>query len=131
MQPCDELKNLIIQLYASEASGRLFDFARQLYSSQEGVVVIGSDPNDKYDDHQAIIRFYQATSAAGLEIEVSEIKAYCENEVGWVIDQVIAKLPNGVEVPVRHTYVFHKEGYTWKIVHAHISVGIPDDEIGK
>ena len=131
MQPCDEIKNLIMQLYASETSGGLVNLARQLYSSQEGVILIGSDPQDRYEDYQSIIHFYAVASAAVLDIKLAEINAYCENAVGWVVDRVIAKLPNGIEVPVRHTYIFHQENDAWKIVHAHISVGIADNEIGK
>ena len=131
MQPSDELNNLIRQLYDKEASGGLFDFARRLYSRQEGVSVIGSEPNDRYEGYEAIIRFYEAAGASGVEIKVDELKAYCEGVLGWVTDQVTARLPNGVEIPVRHTYIFHKENDAWKIVHAHISVGIPDEKIGE
>ena len=130
MQSSDELRNLILQLYKKEASGGLFDFAAQLYSRQEGVLVIGSDPGDRYEDYESVIGFYQAAGVAGLEIKVDDLKAYSEGPFGWVVDRVIATLLNGIEVPVRHTYVFHKENGIWKIVHAHISVGVPDESLG-
>lgn len=130
MQPSAELKNLILQLYDKEASGDLFDFAKHLYSQQEGVTVIGSDPNDRCEGYESIIRFYAAAGAADLEIQVDELRAYCEDAFGWVVDRVTAKLSNGVDVLVRHTYIFHKENNVWKIVHAHISVGIPDKSLG-
>ena len=130
MQSSAELENLIRQLYDKEASGGLFDFAKRLYSRQEVVSVISSEPNDRYEGYEAIIRFYETAGASGVEIKVDELKAYCEGAFGWVIDQVTAKLLNGTEIPVRHTYIFHKENDAWKIVHAHISVGISDESLG-
>lgn len=131
MQSSAELKSLVIQLYEKEASGGLFDLARRLYSHQDGVIVIGSEPGDRYEGYEAIIRFYETAGASGVEIKVDDIKAYREDSFGWVVDRVTARLPNGIEVPVRHTYIFQKENEVWKIVHAHISVGVPDESIGK
>jgi len=130
MQPSPELEDLIRQLYDKEASGGLFDFAKHLYSRQEGVSVIGSEPNDRHEGYEAIIHFYEAAGASGVEIKADELKAYCEGAFGWVVDHVTAKLPNGIEIPVRHTYIFHREDDAWKIVHAHISVGVTDESLG-
>ena len=130
MQVSAELKNLILQLYGSKESGRLLDVARRLYSRQDGVIVIGSEPNDRYEGYESIIHFYKAASAVVMEIEIEDLEAYYEGKFGWVVDNVLAKLPNGVEIPIRHTYIFNKENDGWKIVHAHISVGIPDESVG-
>jgi ketosteroid isomerase-like protein len=130
MQSSDELRNLIIQLYEKEASGGIFDFARQLYSRQEGVLVIGSEPGDRYEGYEAIISFYKTAGASGLEISIDELIAFSEGEFGWVVDCVTAMLPDGSDIPVRHTYVLHRVNDVWKIIHAHISVGIPDNQLG-
>jgi hypothetical protein len=61
---------------------------------------------------------------------VEFLKAYQERVFGWVIDRVIAKLPDTIEIPVRHTYVFLEEDAAWKIVHTHISVAVPDESLG-
>jgi hypothetical protein len=131
MHLCPELKNLVLQLYEKEASGGLFDFAKHLYSQQDGVLVIGSEPDDRYEGYESVIRFYEAASAAVLEIKVDDLKAYHEDAVGWAVDRVTAKLPNGIEVPIRHTYIFHRENAAWKIIHANISIGVPDESIGE
>lgn len=131
MQSSTELKELILQLYEKEASGGLFDFARQLYSNQENVLLIGSEPDDRYEGYQEIIRFYKMAGASGVEIQMDEIQAYAEGLFGWVVDRVTARLPGGLEVSVRHTYVFHREEDAWRVVHAHISVGIPDKDLGR
>jgi ketosteroid isomerase-like protein len=130
MQPSAELKSLVLQLYEEEASGGLFYFAKRIYSRQDGVLVIGSEPNDRYEGYEAIMRFYEMAGAAGLDIRMDDIKAYWEGAFGWAADQVTVKLPNGIEIPVRHTYVFQKEDNAWKVVHTHISVGVPDESFG-
>ena len=131
MQPCTELKHLVLQLYEQETSGGLLAGARRLYSQQAGVMLIGSDPKEWFEDADSIMHFYAENSATGLEITVDRLKACQENGMGWVIDRVIAKLPNGVEIPVRHTYLFHQENGDWKIVHAHISVEVPNESISE
>ncbi len=131
MQPCDELKTLVLQLSEKETFGGLLVGARRLYSQQAGVMLIGSDPHEWFEDIDSIIHFYAENDASGLEITVDRLRAYQEDAVGWVIDRVIAKLPNGHAIPVRHTYLFHQENEDWKIVHAHISVEVPTESIGE
>lgn len=63
-----------------------------------------------------------------MEIKVIDLKAYCEGTVGWVADRVVLTRPNKIEVPIWHTFVFHKENGEWKIVLAHFSTEVPDDE---
>ncbi len=130
MKLSSELENLIIQLYDKGTSGGLFDFARRLFSRRKGVVVIGSQPGDRYEGYETIMRFYERESAGGVRIKVEEIKAYKEDPFGWAVDRVTAELPDGTQVPVRHTYIFHQERKEWKIIHVHISVGVPDESLG-
>lgn len=131
MQPDDELKDLILQLYEKMARGGVREVAGQLYSRQEGTLLIGSQPEDRHTGYAAILGFYQAAGEVVSEVRVEEITARVEGAFGWVFDRVTARLPDGLEVPVRHTYVFHREEEAWKVVHAHISVGIPDKDLGR
>ena len=62
MQPSPELENLIRRLYEKEASGGLVDYARRSFSHQEGVLFIGTDPNEYFGDYESIIRFYEANA---------------------------------------------------------------------
>ena len=94
-------------------------------------MVIGSDPKDGYKDYEAIIRFYEAASAAVLDINLVELNAYRESTVGWVVDRVKVRLPNCIEIRVRHAYIFHQENHAWKIIHAYISIGVLDEDIAK
>jgi hypothetical protein len=72
------------------------------------VIIIGSDPDDWFEDQAATTRFF-GSGGSSLDIQVDALKAYCEGSVGWSVDRIRLKLPNGVEIPTRHTRIFHKE----------------------
>ncbi len=130
MQPCDELKNIVLHHYGKFDSGGQFETIKETYSLQDDVVIIGSDPNEWFDDRDSILVFMNAGGSVKAEITVHNIKALSEGSVGWTMDRVSVKLPNGVEVPVRHTRIFHKEDGAWKMVHLHVSIPVPNEEIG-
>ena len=52
MQPCDELKNIVLQRYGNFRSNEQADSIKDTYSLQDGVVIIGNDPNEWFDDHE-------------------------------------------------------------------------------
>ena len=130
MRPCAELKNLVLQNYEKEASGKILEVVRGSYSRQKGATVIGTEPNAWFEGYDAILRFYTPSDGSPLDIKVDDLKAYCEGSVGWTMDRVRLKLPNGDELPVRHTRIFHKEKDAWKLVHNHVSIAISDESIG-
>lgn len=131
MQPCDELKNIVLQHYGKFHSGEQAYSIEDTYSRQEGVVIISNDPNEWFDDRSSIDAYIKAGGSSHLDIEVQNIAAYSEGSVGWTADRVTVKLPNGVDIPVRHTRIFHKEHGAWKMVHLHVSIAVPKESIGK
>jgi len=131
MQPCDELKNIVLSHYGKFDSGGQADSIDDIYSLQEGVVIIGNDPNEWFDDRDSILAFMQAGGSSKMEIIVQNLKACSEGNVGWTMDRVTVQLPNGVNLPVRHTRIFHKEAGAWKMIHLHVSIAVPNDKIGE
>jgi hypothetical protein len=49
--------------------------------------------------------------------------------MGWVVDQPTFILPDASAFQTRLTAVVRREDGRWKIVHAHFSVGVPDEEV--
>ena len=131
MRPCDELKNMVLHHYGKFEAGEQAETVNEMYSLQAGVVIFGNDPNEWFDDRESILAFMQAGGSSKLEITVQNLKAYSEGSVGWTMDRVAVKLPNGVEIPVRHTRIFHQEDGAWKMVHLHVSIAVPNDRIGE
>lgn len=110
---------------------RMLGPAERLFSYQEVLLAIGTDPTEWWEGFESIIRAYRATaSMGGLEIKVDDLQAYSEGTVGWAADRVVLEMPNGVHVPLRHTFVLHQENGKWKIVHAHYSIGVTNEAIG-
>ncbi len=130
MQPCDELKNLVLQNYEKLASGKVLEVVRSSYSHQEGATVIGTDPHEWFEGYDSIFHFYEPSGATKLEIKVDILKAYSEGDIGWTVDRVKLNTPNGVELTLRHTHIFQKENDGWKIVHNHVSIAIPNESVG-
>lgn len=129
MQPCDELKNIVLQHYGKFHSNEQADSIKDTYSIQEGVVIIGNDPNEWVDDHNSLLAWIKAGGSVKAEITVLNLTALSEGSVGWTMDRVTVKFPNSVDLPVRHTRIFHKEDGMWKMVHLHVSVAVPDEKI--
>ena len=77
MQPCDELKNIVLQHYGKFHSGEQAQSIQDTYSRQEGVVIIGNDPNEWFDDHSSIEAFTKAGGFSQLDIEVHNLIAFC------------------------------------------------------
>ena len=63
MQPCDELENIVLHHYGEFDSGTQVDSVKEVYSLQEGVTIIGNDPNEWFDDRDSIVAFMNAGSA--------------------------------------------------------------------
>ncbi len=68
-------------------------------------------------------------AAAGMQIIPGQLQAYREGNVGWVIDcDPLFRLPDGLEMPFRSSWVFRRENGEWKLVHVHTSIGVRNDE---
>jgi SnoaL-like domain len=122
MQPCEELKNLVLRHYGKFSSGGQSETIHEMYSLEDGVVVIGASPDEWFDDREGILRVIKEGSSTKLEIDVQDIYGFYEGSVGWTMDRVLVKLPNETELPIRHTRIFHKEDDMWKMVHLHVSI---------
>ncbi len=129
MQPCDELKNLVLRHYGKFDTGEQSDTIQEIYSLQEGVVIIGNGPEEWFDDRDSILTFMRMGSSIQREIKVLNIKACFEGTVGWTMDRVMVKFPGGVDIPIHHTRIFHREDGTWKMVHLNVSVEVPDEKM--
>lgn len=123
-----ELKSLILQLYGALLDEKAAEVAQELFSTEEGFLSLGSGPNEWWQNAEIIRHGYrERVKAGGSEVRVLQMEAFHEGTVGWVVDRVVLKTPDGDEFPVRHTYIFHQQEEHWKIVHAHYSLEISNE----
>jgi hypothetical protein len=65
----------------------------------------------------------------GVTLESRSARGFQEGTLGWVVDEPRFGLPDGSAFDCRVTAIVRREGATWKLVHAHFSVGVPDAEV--
>lgn len=96
--------------------------------SQEAKLVIGTAPGEVVTTREQM-RFGFETE--GVTLESRNVRAYEEGTLGWAVDEPRFGFPDGSGMDCRVTAVVRKEGDTWRLVHAHFSVGVPDDEVAE
>jgi SnoaL-like domain len=130
MQTNEGLKNLVLKHYGKFDSGEQSESIHTMYSLEDGVVLIGAEIDEWFADRESIQAAMKEGSTSQLKINVQDIEARSEGSVGWTMDRVRVKLPNGKELPIRHTRIFHLEGSAWKLVHLHTSIAVTDEAVG-
>ena len=131
LQQSPELRELMLRFYQAFEGGDAA-LAIGLLSQEEGVLAIGTDPNEWWSDYATMERVYatqlREMRDAGMSLQPGDLRCYQDGNVGWCADQARMRLPYGTEVPMRLTAVFHREGGEWKMVQSHASVGVPNTE---
>ena len=131
MEHSDELRDLTLRFYEALNDGD-FSFIDRHISRQEGAVFVGTDPNEWWEGTEAFVEEMRAQSEAmgGMQIVSGELQAYREGSVGWAVDRdALFRLPDGTEMPFRNTLVYVQEDGEWKLIHAHTSMGVRNEEV--
>ncbi len=130
MNPSTEIKEAMLRAYAAYTSTDASDVLRS-FSRQEGVLAIGTDPDEWWSGFESIARVHEAQlpeMGGQVHITAGDIQAYSEGTVGWAADRAVLHVL-GQEIPVRLTTVFHREEDEWKIVQHHVSIGALNAEV--
>jgi ketosteroid isomerase-like protein len=130
MQQSTQVRDAYVQLCEASMRGDI-DALKRLFSRQAGTLAIGTDPNEWWPGYDRMLQVWAAQIEAlggSLPIVAGDPQAYQEGTVGWVADQPKMRLPDG-EMPFRMTCVFHQEDGAWKLVQAHGSLGVPNQEM--
>ena len=130
MEQSSELKALMLQAYKALAKGDPSFFERYV-SQADGMLAIGTDPNEWWAGKVTFIKVLKAQleEAGGFALIANGLQAYSEESVGWAADRPKMRLPDGTDIPLRLTMVFHKENNDWKIVQWHISAGVSNEDV--
>jgi ketosteroid isomerase-like protein len=128
MQPSPEIRALVMrgrQLMAAKDLPGVMDLA----TCEPGFLLMGSAPNEWFTSPAAAEPMVRASveGGSGRVPDNIEIEAYQEGTVGWAGLRWKSQLPNGASITLRWTEIFHQEGGTWKLVHGHVSVAVPDE----
>lgn len=130
MQASPELRSIIAGWFESVTEGDP-SWAENHVSRRDGVRLVGTDPGEVLEGEKAAEFLKEEVKAMGGTVKVSlgDVEAYQEGSVGWGLARPTIILPNGVQVSVRWSGVFHREDGIWRLVQLHASVGIPNEEL--
>jgi len=129
MKPSSELCGLIVQYFESFTIGDPDWVERHVLHGAE-LRLIGTGPEEWLHGTQGFAVFQrEAAEATGtLTAEASAIEAYSEGGVGWGAARVRFTLPSGQSAQSRFSVVFVLRDGTWKVVSAHNSVAVDDQD---
>ncbi len=106
------------------SEGRVQDFDDIV--SEEAELIIGTAPGENVSDRKDM-RFGFETE--GVTLRSRSARGFEEGTLGWVVDEPRFGLPDGSAMDCRVTAILRNEAGAWRLVHAHFSVGVPDDQV--
>ncbi len=106
----------------------------EAWSPDENVLLIGTDPTEWIEGREKVITFMNDLAERGApggatRLPPKRVRAFREGNIGWSRSDMSWQLEDGNHIPGRLTAVYRKEGDAWKILQAHVSIGIPDEEV--
>ena len=119
-----EIREVVLEFYRRMIEGEA-DAANDLISKDPATLMIGSA--GEWVQDQEALRSGRLPEGEGLEPGPAPV-AYEIGDVGWFADQPTWIFGDGSRAQMRMTAVLAREAAGWRIVHAHLSVAVPDDE---
>ena len=124
MAPSVEVRDTVLEFYRRMLAGEA-EAANDLITRDPAMIFIGSA--GEWVDDQATLRSGTQVDAEGLEAGPNPV-GYANGDVGWFADQPEWVFADGSRAQMRMSAVLQREPVGWRIVHAHLSVAVPDNE---
>ncbi|HEX6392908.1 MAG TPA: nuclear transport factor 2 family protein [Acidimicrobiales bacterium] len=134
METSDEIRTALeslIETFGSPAMGKSF---LETISTEPGTLVIGTDPDEWWDDLDRIkaVMTAQSDELQGMSVKLEHAEGWVERDVGWGAGKMQIALPGETPVTTRITAVFTRRPDGWKMAQAHASMGVSNKEaLGK
>jgi hypothetical protein len=124
LERSDAVKDAMLNFYDRLSAGDVEHFD-DIVSSDPATLVIGTAPGEWVTERERL-RF--GFEAEGYSIKPGDLVAWENGPVGFVADEPTLHFGDEA-LKARLTGVLQDEGGTWKLVHMHVSAGIPDEEV--
>jgi ketosteroid isomerase-like protein len=100
--------------------------------SEELTVAIGTDAEEWWEGYDASAKAFRAQleASGGLPIDMSDVRGYALEGVGWFESRGSIPVEGQEPAVVRMTGVLRNEPEGWKLVQVHASTGIPNADLG-
>jgi hypothetical protein len=126
MKESTDVRDAMRRFYDGVTTGDVANFD-DIVSGESANMVIGTAPGEWVTD-RAGLRFGFETEGVGMR-SGPDPRGWEEGSIGWVADEPTLRYPDGSEINTRLTAVLRRENGTWRLVCAHFSVGVPDEEV--
>jgi hypothetical protein len=125
MEDSTAVRDALLAFYDRRSATDASAFDR-LVSSSAYTVHIGTAPGEWLED---VDRLRRGFSGFPLTLEPgAQPRAWSEGSIGWAADEPTMSFGD-VRIRTRLLAVFRQEEGDWRMVAAHFSVGVPDDEV--
>ena len=130
MRVSTELETLIAGYFNAFTAGDV-DWVDRHVSRDPALRLIGTDPSEwiRGDAGFELFRREAASANGALAVELPEIEAYRDGDVGWGAALVEFTNRDGATAGARFSVVFQLDGGEWKMVSSHTSVAVPDEDV--
>jgi ketosteroid isomerase-like protein len=125
MQPSDAVRDAMLHFYDRLSASDVASFDDVV--APDAALIIGTAPGEWVTERDRM-RFGFETEGVRLETG-GTIVAYEEGSMGWVADEPTFYFPDGSAMRTRLTAILRQEAGNWALVHMHVSVGVPDEEV--
>jgi hypothetical protein len=126
VQPSARIRDTMLHFYDRLSASDVESFD-ELVSQEPVTLIIGTAPGEWVTERETM-KFGFETE--GFRIETGDAPAgYEEGSMGWFVDEPTFNFPDDSAMVTRLTAVMHREDDRWKLLHMHVSVGVPDEEV--
>ncbi|MBD0348568.1 MAG: nuclear transport factor 2 family protein [Thermoleophilia bacterium] len=126
MHESTAVRDALLGFYAAFTANDPDRFDREILARVDDAMMIGTAPHEFHVGREKIVREF-GMEGVGLRAG-GALRAWEDGSVGWAADTPVFTLPGGPELETRMTSVWRREDGRWKLVQAHFSVGIADEE---
>ena len=127
MQPSSAVHDALLRFYDRLSAGDVASFDELV--AHDAALIIGTAPGEWVTERDRM-RF--GFEVEGLRLETGgDALAFEEGSMGWVADEPTFVFPDGSRMKTRLTAVLREAAGNWALVHMHVSVGVPDEEVAE
>jgi ketosteroid isomerase-like protein len=130
METDDEVLHAYLRLIEAIQSGDASGISSMI-ADEPGVIFLGTDPEEWWRGAEEVAQAVEAQyeAAPGMKMRTGDVAAYRRGDLGLVADRPTFVMADGTEQAARVTIAFRKDGDDWKVVQAHTSVAVPNQDV--
>lgn len=129
MQPDSSLRSVISGWFESIVNADSSWRDRHV-SRDPDLRIVGTDPAEWLKGEPAYAFLKAEAEAVGgqVKIDVGDVEAFSQSDVGWGVARPMIELPDGKRVTPRWSAVFRRENGIWMMIQLHASIAVGNNE---